>query len=91
VANPPLNGRLILARMARPSETAQVDIGPDEIAKSRIGKFGKMQQSSLLNDTSASFHIIICRHFTTRARGIFHCHDDESRDDDLCLCLAEIV
>jgi hypothetical protein len=37
VANPPLNGRLvrrILARMARPSETAQVDIGPDEIAKS---------------------------------------------------------
>ena len=34
VANTQLNGRLILARMARPSETAQVDIGPDEIAKS---------------------------------------------------------
>jgi hypothetical protein len=33
MANPPLNGRLILARMARPSETAQVGIGPDEIAK----------------------------------------------------------
>ena len=26
----------------------------------------------LVNDTSASFYIIICRYFTTRERGIFH-------------------
>ena len=39
----------------------------------------------LVNDTSASYYIILCRYFTTRARGIFHCYDnDESRDDDLC-------
>ena len=44
----------------------------------------------LVNDTSASYNIIICRYSTTRARGISHRHDvlcgvcAHERDDEIC-------
>ena len=49
---PALNSRLILAGMVRPSETAQVDIGPDEIAKS-----SSCSNGSYMNDVSLVIYL----------------------------------
>ena len=48
-----------------------------------VGRFttkARKNVTILVNDTSASYYIILCRYFTTRARGISHRHDDLCAD-----------
>jgi hypothetical protein len=52
-----------------------------------VGRFttkARKNVTILVNDTSASYYIILCRYFTTRARGISHRHRHD--DDEICVC-----